>query len=197
MSGTLPNWIAWLLGEEAGPGEGTAWELKHHLPWPAWVTLLLFAFAAVFAVVVYLNECRRASTRYRIMLATIRLALIAIVLAMIAQLTISLHRTGLPYVAVLVDPSESMTHRDAYDPEQLDVLRKRLEQIGSSEPSRWNLAKTLLERLHVRYDVVQIDGPGLEHLTAAEGQELPGQGGRPLSGLSDLLHVATRPVIRR
>ena len=45
------------------------------------------------------------------MLAVMRLTLIAMVLLMIAQFTLSLQRTGLPYVAVLVDDSLEHDHR--------------------------------------------------------------------------------------
>ena len=48
------------------------------------------------------------------MLAAIRLGLVAIVLLMIAQVTLSLKRTGLPYAAVLMDDSLSMTTVDHY-----------------------------------------------------------------------------------
>ena len=57
---------------------------------------------------------RRASRRYRIVLAALRLAILGLVLLMIAQVTLSLKRTGLPYAAVLIDDSLSMTIVDHY-----------------------------------------------------------------------------------
>ena len=145
MSGTLPNWIARLLGEEAGAGEGTAWSLKHDWPWPPWVTFLFAVFAMIFVVAIYLRECRRARGPYRMMLAAVRLALVAVVLLMIAQVSLSLKRTGLPYVAVIVDVSGSMkTTSDRYDDDLRVKLEERIRQIGLGELSRWNLAKTLL-----------------------------------------------------
>jgi len=78
------------------------------------VTLLFVVFAVVFVVAVYLREGRRASRLYRMMLAAMRLGLVAILLLMIAQVTLSLKRTGLPYAAVLVDDSLSMTTVDRY-----------------------------------------------------------------------------------
>ncbi|GAG32644.1 unnamed protein product, partial [marine sediment metagenome] len=109
MSGTLPAWIERLLGIEAGHEEGTIWSLEH--TWPLWpsITLLLLVFAVVFVVAVYWRESRRSRGPYRMALAAIRLCLVAIVLLMIAQLALSLKRTGLPYVAVVVDDSQSMT----------------------------------------------------------------------------------------
>ncbi len=146
MSGTLPAWIERLLGIDAQRGEGTAWSLQHSWPWPPWVTLIFVVLAVVVIVAVYLREGRQAGRPYRIMLAGIRLALVAVVLAMIAQYTLSLHRTGLPYVAVLVDNSSSMTVIDRYQEKVRKQLQTRL-QAADADPedlSRWNLARTLL-----------------------------------------------------
>ncbi len=146
MSGTLPAWVARLLGVEAGHEEGTIWSLEHTWAWPPWITLLFLVFAVVFVVVVYLHEGRRTRRPYRLMLAAIRLCLVAIVLVMIAQVALSLKRTGLPYVAVLVDDSGSMTIVDRYDDKRRAKLDQRLRQAqpDSYELSRWNLARTLL-----------------------------------------------------
>lgn len=146
MSGTLPSWIARLLGVEAGHEEGTVWSLEHTWTWWPSVKLLFVVFAVLFVVTIYLREGRRAGKPYRMMLAAIRLALVAIVLMMVAQLALALKRTGLPYVAVLVDDSESMTIVDRYDKKRRAELDERIRQAGpgSYEPSRWNLARTLL-----------------------------------------------------
>ena len=45
---------------------------------------------------VYFHENRRAGTRRLALLAAMRMAAIAIALAMIAQLSLALQRTGLP-----------------------------------------------------------------------------------------------------
>lgn len=146
MSGALPAWLERLLREEPGRGEGTLWSLEHTWRWPPWVTLLLVVFAVVFVVAIYLRESPRAGRPYRILLAGIRLAMVAIVLAMISQLALSLQRTGLPCVAVLLDDSLSMTIVDRYPQEQQEAWPERVERAGfeEAELSRWNLARTLL-----------------------------------------------------
>jgi len=146
MSGTLPAWVERLLGVEVGHEEGTTWSLEHTWSWPPWVTLLFLVLAAAFVVAIYLREGRRVGRAYRIMLAAIRLCLMAIVLIMVAQLGLSLKRTGLPYVAVVVDDSQSMTIVDQYAGKQRAELEERVREArtGSSQLSRWNLAKTLL-----------------------------------------------------
>jgi hypothetical protein len=147
MSGTLPIWLERWLGLAPGSGEGTAWRLEIHWPWPSWLTLLA-ALAAVAAVVaIYLREGRQASRPYRLALAAMRLGLVALVLAMIAQVELLLERTGLPYVAVLLDDSRSMTTVDSYPQQLRRALEGRVRRSEPSEPaelSRWNLARTLL-----------------------------------------------------
>ena len=78
MFNTIPNWIERLLGINAESGEGTAWGIEHAWGWPPWATLLFAAFAVVFVVAIYLREGRRGSRPYRMMLAAIRLGLVAI-----------------------------------------------------------------------------------------------------------------------
>ena len=148
MSGTLPRWIERLLGEEPGIGEDTIWSAENSWTWAPWVTLLFVVFAVVFVVVVYLRENRRASVWYRLALAAIRLTLVAVVLLMIAQLALSPQRTGLPYIAVLVDDSQSMTIADRYGEKVRDLLVKRIGKVdgdaATADLTRWNIARTLL-----------------------------------------------------
>ena len=149
MNGALPQWIQRMLGIEAGPGEGAAWRLLHTWPWAPWITLLLVVFAALFVLFVYSRESRRAGAVARIAMASIRAALIGIVLLMIAQFMLGVQRTGLPYLAVVIDDSASMTVVDHYEPRQADALAERLKAAGFDPPvaSRENLAKMfLLER---------------------------------------------------
>ena len=138
MSGTLPIWLERLLGIEPGPGEGTVWSLENRWPWPPWVTLLAAVAAVVFVAAIYLREGRQAGGRYRAMLAVMRLAIIALVLGMIAQFAFSFQRTGLPYVAVLVDDSLSMTIVDRYEEPLRKLMQERVRRaVGSvRQPGR-------------------------------------------------------------
>ena len=146
MANTLTTWLERLLGIRSEAGEGIAWAIEHAWRWPPWLTLLFVVCAVVFVVAVYWRQGRREGRPYRMMLAAIRLCLIALVLLMIAQLTLSLKRTGLPRVAVLVDDSLSMTIVDRYADEPRKAMAERLKKAGldSDELSRWNLARALL-----------------------------------------------------
>ena len=144
MTNTLPVWIERALGIEAAPGEGTAWHLDHTWGWPPWVGLLFCVFAVVFVVYSYLRENPQSARWFRMVLASIRLCLVGILLIMLAQFVLSLSKTGLPYVAVLVDDSLSMTVLDTYDGALKSEIAERIRSVGAEEASRWNLAGTLL-----------------------------------------------------
>jgi hypothetical protein len=145
MNHVVPAWVERLLGINTGSGEGTVWSIDSAWPWPPWVTLLLAALAVVFVAMIYWREGARISRRYRIMLAGLRLAILGLLLVMIAQVTLSLKRTGLPYAAVLIDDSLSMTIVDHYAEKLHKAMAERLHGsgLGTAELSRWNLLRML------------------------------------------------------
>lgn len=146
MNSTLPTWLERLLGvDTAGAGEGTIWSLDSSWPWAPWLTLLFVLFSIGFVTFVYSREGGEAGRGLKALLVGIRLALIGIVLFMIAEIALSLQRTGLPYVAVLVDTSGSMGIDDRYRDEELrSLVAQRVAQIGAEEGTRLNLAKSIL-----------------------------------------------------
>lgn len=146
MNEPLPNLIErWLGIEPAAAGEGTAWTLENSWSWAPWLTLLFVMGSIAFVAWIYLHEGGEAGRWFRTLLATIRLSLIGIVLFMIAQFVLSLERTGLPYVVVVVDDSGSMGIADRYDDERLRAkLTDTISRAGLKELTRINLAKGLL-----------------------------------------------------
>jgi hypothetical protein len=146
MSGILPNWLErWLGVEAASPGEGTLWTLENTWGWAPWATVLLIMFAVGWVVYFYAREGTSAGRLARGVLVTLRLALIAIVVFMIAEFTLSLRRTGLPTVAILVDDSASMGIDDRYDDKKLHALvSSRVQAAGFELATRLNVAKAVL-----------------------------------------------------
>jgi hypothetical protein len=147
----LPAWLARLLGIQSGPGEGATWSLVDQWTWPPWVTLLAVILIAALVVIVYLKENPQVPRALRMFLAGIRLTLAGLLLFMLAQFALSLQKTGLPYVAVLVDDTLSMTTADRYlntRDRNRDKLRAALAEAvhraGYDVSTRWNLARTLL-----------------------------------------------------
>jgi hypothetical protein len=148
MTAATPTWLERFLGIEPRAGEGASWSLDYVWPWPPWLTLLLVVFAASLVLWVYHREGRQAGPRHKLLLAGLRLAALALVLVMIAQVTLSFQRTGLPYLAVIVDDSLSMGIVDRYEAPLAAAIEARLRGAGLSEATRWNLARTLLTENH-------------------------------------------------
>lgn len=146
MSGILPPWLQHLLGvEAAGRGEGVSWSIDSTWGWAPWQTVLLAAAAVGWVVWFYARESAACSRGYRALLAAFRLGLILIAVLMIAELMLSLRRTGLPTVVVLVDDSGSMGLVDRYDDAKIRaVVDQKLKVSGSQQASRLALAKGLL-----------------------------------------------------
>jgi|GEM_PF-4930003 len=146
MNGILPHWLeSWLGVEHAGSGEGAVWSLENSWGWAPWVTLLFVVFAVGWVAYFYTRESSTAGKLPRILLAATRLTLITLILLMVAELMLSLKRTGLPTVVVLIDDSGSMAVADRYENEKLRALAlRRVQAIGLKEPTRLNLAKSIL-----------------------------------------------------
>ena len=146
MSGTLPTWLErWLGVPAAGSGEGTAWSIDSTWPWAAWVTLLFLFAAATWICFWYHREAGPARRLYRWMLASLRLALVVLLLLMLAGYVLSLSRTGLAYVVVVVDDSASMGTADRYEDDKITkAVASHLKQAGLTEATRLNVGKSLL-----------------------------------------------------
>ncbi len=146
MNGILPNWLErWLGVEAASPGEGTVWSLENTWSWAPWITLLLAMFAVAWVVYFYAREGPAAGRWMKAALISMRLALIALVVFMIAEFTLSLRRTGLPTVAIIVDDSASMGLDERYDDKKLHaIVARRIQSAGLEQINRLNLAKTVL-----------------------------------------------------
>ena len=192
MSGTLPTWMEHWFGLSKGPGMGVAWRLDFHWPWPAWCTLLGLAALAAAIVGIYLRESRQASRRYRLALAAIRLLVLGLVLLMIAQVELSLQRTGLPFVVVIIDDTRSMTTVDHYDEDVRKSLEDRVARALQIKPpedpaaelkakllSRWNIARALYAEhdgmlLSALADSHKLRFYYLSDMKASQGADVPG-----------------------
>src|SRR5262245_43862991 len=136
----------WLLGiPEADPGQGTAWRYIQNFPWPSWLLLLFLAAAFITVISVYRRDAVQLSRRARFFLAGLRLAALALLLFMLSQAMLSIERTGLPFVVVMLDNSGSMATEDL--PGQSEAREFAEGLLGAAKldkPSRLNLGKALL-----------------------------------------------------
>jgi hypothetical protein len=103
----------WLGIRPPGPGEGLEWELTHRFPWPAWLTALAVVGLIAFVVAIYRRDAERLSRARRWLLVTLRLTSLGLLLFFLTELALSIERTGLPTLLLLVDTSASMRTPDA------------------------------------------------------------------------------------
>jgi von Willebrand factor type A domain len=147
MSGRLPAWFAdWLGVPVPTDADSATWQLDSRWSWAPWATLLLVLVAIAWTVLLYARESGSASRLYRVILAALRLATIALVLVMLAQWALALWLTGPPSIAIVVDHSASMGIVDRYDDAALSSrVNEQLAASGLKELSRLNLVKLLLK----------------------------------------------------
>lgn len=138
--------IEWLLDvPPSGPGQGTSWRYGSNFPWPDWVLLLFGLFAVIFVGMVYRRDASETSRLRQIVLIGLRLCVIGLLLFMLSEAAISVDRTGLPYVVVILDNSGSMTAADPYQSEKLrSQARSLLDAANLGDITPLNVGKAFL-----------------------------------------------------
>lgn len=153
------------------------WRLSHHFPWPAWALLLFAVAAAIYVVSVYRRDAAHLSVWARTVLAALRLAAIGLLLFMLSEAVLSVERTGLPFVVVMLDVSGSMGTEDV--PPKSEVRALTEELLASAKltgPSRLNLAKAILLRGDGALLKRLAENHKLRVYTVAEAEALVGEG---------------------
>jgi hypothetical protein len=150
---------------------------------PPWLVLAVLLASGLVLFVVYWRESPSAARPWKVVLAGMRLALVALVLLMLYGWTVQRHRTDLPDVVVVLDDSASMGLVDHYEDQQLAAeVKRRLAAMNQSEPTRLNLAKTLLlenderlvRELSERYNLrVFLAGSAARSVSAERGELAP------------------------
>lgn len=136
------------------PGQESRWSWSVQSPWPAeWPTAagwILLIGLCVVVVWLYRRDARSLNRRQQASLIGLRCLELMLLILMLAQLSVSVERTGLPMVVVLVDDSASMGLRDAYatDFERsfLATLFRAELSPGSYEAERFDVARRILSR---------------------------------------------------
>jgi hypothetical protein len=149
MNGVLPDWLAQWFGVDADGGHGIAWRLLEFWNWPAWATICLVVGSAGLIFAAYWFDVGAARRRTRIVMAALRMTAVLLLLAMIARFVLAIDRTDLPTVIVVVDVSRSMNWPDGVasgNAKSNDVAdwRERLARLKLDQPTRLNIAKSLL-----------------------------------------------------
>lgn len=109
------QFLAWYLNLKApSPGEGTLWRLDWRLPAPSWLIAVGAAVLIGFVIWIYRRDGEALNNRQRLTLTALRLLVLALVVAMLTELSLTVERTGLPGIAVMIDTSASMSLQDQY-----------------------------------------------------------------------------------
>ena len=138
--------LGWYLGLRVPrPGEGTSWRLDWHLPQPVWVILLASIVTVIFVIDVYRRDGELLRWRKRAVLIGLRLGVFALILAMLTELSLTIERTGLPIVAVMIDTSASMSLHDQYEPKTRSS-RAAEELLKGEGANRLSIAQHLLAK---------------------------------------------------
>jgi hypothetical protein len=146
MNETLRQIERWLVGENLSP---TSAGLETSIQ-PTWaiapgMAILFVAAVGLVMLLVYWHESGSAARGWKVLLAGIRTALVGLVVLMLYGWTVQRHRTDLPDVVIVLDDSASMGLVDPHDNTALAAeIGRRLGALGLDEPTRLNLAKTLL-----------------------------------------------------
>lgn len=147
---SMKSFLEWYLGiPPAQPGQGTQWTWLRQTPWPsgtpAWLVVIIAAAIVASIVWVYRRDARSVTLPWRIVLISLRLATIIFVLLILTELTLVVDRTGLPFIAVLIDDSASMGLDDQYtDPAEKSAVSTLLRDQPEERSTRLAIARELL-----------------------------------------------------
>lgn len=94
------------------PPAARDWVLRTAPPWPWGVTVVLFVAAALLIYWLYLRGATSTPRRWRIVLAALRLTLVAVIGFMCYRAELYPYRVDLPDLVVLLDNSTSMSLTD-------------------------------------------------------------------------------------
>lgn len=114
----------WLGVEPARSGEAIVPRIRFEQPWPQWLTLLVIIGGGFLVVWLYRREGRTGLVK-KMILATLRIALVLLVVFMLSEAVLSVERTGLPNFVILWDTSASQQIVDhPSDPKIRSALAK-------------------------------------------------------------------------
>ncbi len=154
------DWLLEKLADRLGvaspsAGEAISPRIRFDQPWPQWL-LVLTALGSVALVIWLYRRETGARPGYRMILAGLRIGVILLAMFMLSEAVLSVERTGLPYLTILIDDSASGRIADQYaDPKikaGLDALvaKGRARGVASettiAPTSRLELARALLLR---------------------------------------------------
>ena len=115
----MKDWILQKLADvlQVAPpesGEAISPRLRFDQPWAQWLLIAVVLGGSSSIIWLYRRE-GRASATAKFLLAGIRIALLLLLVFMISEAVLSVERTGLPYVTIMIDDSASVRIADQYE----------------------------------------------------------------------------------
>ena len=95
-------------------GEATVPQIRFEQPWHQWSALFTILASAALIGWLYWHE-GKASRSTKVLLASVRMALVLLAMFMLSEAVLSVARTGLPYLTILIDDSASERIADQYE----------------------------------------------------------------------------------
>lgn len=130
----------------ARPGEALAPSILFEQPWGQGTALLVLLGSGALIFWLYQRE-GSAPTWYRMLLASLRLTLVALAMLMLSEAVLSVERTGLPFFVILADDSASGRIVDQYaSPRMADAAATLAKVAGKPEATRLAVAQGWLAR---------------------------------------------------
>jgi von Willebrand factor type A domain len=108
-------------------GEAISPRIRFEQPWPQWLLIAVVLGGSGLIVWFYRRE-GRASALYKYFLAGVRICLLLLLVFMISEAVLSVERTGLPYLTIMIDDSASEQIVDQYEQPE---TRAALEALAS------------------------------------------------------------------
>lgn len=140
--------LAWYLGlKTPAPGEGVQWRLDWRSPAPPWAIAIVALVLVIGVTWIYRRDGESLNLRQRLTLTVLRLFVFAVILAMLTELSLTVERTGLPSVAVLIDTSASMSLQDQYPAGSMAAnMSKSISLQPGRDAHRLGLSQEVLTR---------------------------------------------------
>ena len=131
------DWLLHSLADRLGvapaqPGEATTPRIRFEQPWSQ--TLFVFTALGSVALICWLYRREgKASTASKVLLAGLRIALVLLAMFMLSEAVLSVERTGLPYLTILIDDSASQGIVDQYDKPEVKTALDELAAASRPE----------------------------------------------------------------
>jgi hypothetical protein len=143
------NWLLHRLADRLGvaapqPGEAINPQIRLEQPWPQ--SLLVFTVLGSVLLIIWLYRREgKASIVWKLLLAGVRIALVLLAMFMLSEAVLSVERTGLPYLTIVVDNSASQRIADQYEKPEVKAALDRLAVPGADgQATRLAISKGLI-----------------------------------------------------